>query len=146
MAGLLGKLISIPLNPLSNDHWALVIGNVVQNIIDANLNFVNTIVSHYDYCIDTTVANNAANLDVGSIYDPIGNAFSPPPVNWTQVIEQDLDNIHVALLQCLADAAQASASQVQQAISNATSDSTPTFSPNEQALWNQITNFVSTGG
>jgi hypothetical protein len=141
-----GIIVDQPDNSTTYNDWALVTGTTVANIINANLNFIQSIQSSYDYLVDLTVGNNYSNCEPGSVYNVGSDTFSPPPINYIQRLESDLDAVFAALSQALADSQGMSSADMVSACDNANSDSSGSFSANESALATAIYNWIQGGG
>lgn len=82
-----------------------------------------------------------------------GSTFTPPaapPIDWSVILENDIDNIQSAYLQALSDyqAAQAAGSQsdADSGIAAGISDSESSYTTNEATPFTQFIALISSGG
>jgi hypothetical protein len=144
--GKMGQIIDTPNNSTTYNDWALVTGTTVSNIINANLSFIQSIQGNYDYLVDLTVGNNYSNCEPGSTYNVQSDSFSLPPINYIQRLQDDLDSVLSSLQNALSDSGGMSLADMQTACNAANSDSSGSFSANEQALANSIYSWIQGGG
>jgi hypothetical protein len=147
----MGTIVDQNSDASANDSWALVSGTTVINTIVSNLAGIEAIQANYDYLVDLTIQGQTAGI--GWTYSAQTDAFNTPPaptVNWIETLETDFDNISGSLQQCLVDSGplggSVSKSDLAQAFAAATSDSSASYTPNQQAIMLAIYQYVLGGG
>ena len=144
----LGNIVDSP-SGNSQDSWALISsdgnGNwIVQNTIVANLSFINSITSSYDYLVDYTVGGQSPSI--GDLYTPSSDSFQAPPTDWVAVVRNDFDGLVSEIQGVLDDASNLDAADLQTAFNQATSDSQGSYTPNQAALMQAIFSYIAGGG
>lgn len=147
----MGSIIDQNSNTTSNDNWALITGTTVVNTIISNLSGIEAIQSNYDFLVDMTIQGQSAGI--GWTYTSTTDTFAAPPpqeTDWITVVQDDFDNIAIALLQCLSDAGSGggdlSPTDLANAFANATTDSSPSYSTNQATLMTTIYQYILNGG
>lgn len=145
-------------NVTSADTWALVSNGFIVNTILASVNDINqsimdnvTYYTAMDYIVDLTIQGQRAGI--GWSYNSTLDQFTaptPPPPNWSDVVQTDFDSVASDLTQLVTDSGPLGGSlttqQIQAAFNAAIEDSESFFTPNQMTLMNAILNYVQSGG
>ena len=140
-----GTIVNMPTLQANEDQWALVNGNVVQQVITANFGYISSIQNSYDYLIDVTVGRQA-NAVAGGTYDSVHNTFTLPVVNNVAILQTLVDTIASDMQSALNQTVGMAQQDVNTACINATGDSSGGFTPNEALVFASVTNWIIGGG
>jgi hypothetical protein len=134
----LGNIVDTPSDPNSQDNWALIIGGVVQEVIVADLSFIQSIQSQYDYLVDVTVCPNAQEAAPGNNYIASTDNFVESDANAIAQLGSDLYMVAVYFGSILADAQGMTLGDVNTAISNLNSSDTGGFDSVQLTAWTNL--------
>lgn len=123
------------------DRWALINSGVVVNEIIADQGFIDTIIENYDYCID--IQNLSPMPGVGWLYDGVN--FSEPPIDYVQILHDDLSMIASLISTLMSDREGAISQDISDAISSINGEIRSGMSANKQDAWDAITTYLTNG-